>query len=190
MSKPFRRFSVVTLGAVSVLFVGAQARAEALDVDWKLYGGITRAGREWCFYDSGSATQAPTGYVRVWTKCISERKLNATLGPSPLGKAIMDRSAQLAAQQYQPPILAYEEEPGLERALIVVYENAADIGRLKSNSDIYYEVDCASARIRELSVSLIANGQRKSSDATSDWMYSPPESNGARLMKMACSLKQ
>lgn len=53
------------------------AFAQSTTVDWKLYGGASFAGEAVCFYDAEGVTQEPVAQIRVWTKCLGQKDLDA-----------------------------------------------------------------------------------------------------------------
>jgi hypothetical protein len=172
------------------LFAGASgAEAQGSDVDWKLYGGIgPPVGEESrCFYDAKGLTQQLAGHIRVWTKCLLEKDLDATLENDLEGKrTIAEATAKKVARYYVPPIATIWSTDASAAMRITAYEEVADIAFLQPQSEILYELNCPERMLRELSISLNTNGQLKSSKQPSDWRHVPPEGNASLLLKILC----
>ena len=64
-------------GAILLALASATSQAQASDVDWKLYGyAAVQQGGEVCFFDAMGVAHAADGNVRVWTKCLSQKKMD------------------------------------------------------------------------------------------------------------------
>lgn len=159
------------------------ANAVSAEVDWKLYGGIDGMR---CFYEKTGIRQLPDHLVRVWTKCLRQRDLDAFDVTKAANKAVLESSAQHVAHYYVPP-LALVEDATLDQVLtITMYEAVASLGRIEAQVSIYYEMNCQERMIRELSLSATLKGRSQTSDRPTAWRYVPPEGNAARLVQMLC----
>ena len=65
----------VTIGAALLVLMGTTPSGQAMDVDWKVFGGASLSGSEICFYDAKGLVRTRRGFVRVWTKCLSQQDL-------------------------------------------------------------------------------------------------------------------
>ena len=176
----------VSILACCMLFgviAGAACLAQGLSVDWKFYGGAKLGddasgaklgddGKGICFYDAkGIVAQKADGHIRVWTKCLLQKDLDGIDPKTALGGKIIESAAEHMAHQ---------------SVTIVMYEQTANIGNLRPQSSILYELNCSDQMLRELSIDLQINGKSGSVHKPRDWSYIPPESNAARLAKLLC----
>jgi hypothetical protein len=63
----------------------------------------------------------------------------------------------------------------------------ANLAGLQPVAEFYYELDCSAQMARRLSTHLRVRGQDHFDPKASIWGYTPPESNGARLLKILCA---
>lgn len=54
---------------------------------------------------------------------------------------------------------------------------------------ILYELDCSQQMLCELSIEIDTDGKSGSKHTANEWKYVPPETNGARLLKILCKKK-
>jgi hypothetical protein len=176
-----------TLGSIVAVASTMACAAHAADVDWKVYGFASVAGPEVCFYEAISIARPPDGSVRVWTKCLAQKDLDAVDIKAEYGGKIVQNAARKMNRNYVPPIATVVETIDFDQATIITaYEETANISYIKPHSTIFYEFNCAEKMMRELSLRIETNGQYGSSDTPSAWKFVPPESNGARLIKLLC----
>jgi len=102
------------------------------------------------------------------------------------GGKILNNTAHKFLELYVPPIARIETIDADQRMTITQYEETANIGDLKPQSTILYELNCSERMSRELSMDFQVNGKSGALHKPSDWRYVPPEGNGARLLKMLC----
>jgi hypothetical protein len=95
-------------------------------------------------------------------------------------------AAQKYLQHYVPPIVKLENMGTDQRIDAIQYEVTADIGDIQPQATILYELNCSQKMARELSTDIVVNGKHGFRDKPSDWMYTPPEGNGTRLLQMLC----
>jgi hypothetical protein len=175
-----RQLVSLSLGLMT-LMGSALSGAHAADVDWKLYGAASfPAGEQWCFYDVQGVTQTPEGYLRVWTKCLQQKELDA-VDP----KQIVEDSAKRIISGYVPPIVVGDIMKFDQIPLIVPYEQIADANSINPTVRIYYELDCSQKRLHELSMRFSVNGKDKEANER-PWQFVSPEGNGATLLKLLC----
>jgi hypothetical protein len=175
--------------AISSLALAAMTdNAHALNVDWKMYGGVADAGQSVCFYDRNGLVKQPDGHIRVWTKCLPRKELDAAPRGKKFGSKIVENAATKFRLGYVPPIASLENMNTDQRVDVITYETTADISDVEPQATIFYELNCPQRMMRELSINLHVNGKRGSSDKPGDWKYVPPEGNGARLLSILCPL--
>ncbi len=160
--------------------------AAASDVDWKLYGGVSVAGPTFCFYDANSVGRTSSGYIRVWTKCLTQKALDGVDSKSDLNTKIVHNAARKIIEGYVPPIIVIGESEFKEIAGIVGYEETANLGALDPQARIFYELNCSERMMRRLSTSIHANGRSDFQDEPSKWEFVPPEGNATTLLKILC----
>ncbi|HEY2068597.1 MAG TPA: hypothetical protein VGG48_03495 [Rhizomicrobium sp.] len=158
--------------------------ASAADVDWKFYGGAstTYSGPAYCFYDERGIVRESNGFIRVWTKCLLQKNLDAPLAGNQKERAVIDMTASRIAHYYMPPITKVERMNFDQIMQVDTDEAIADVVRLDPPAQIFYELDCGQRKLRELSIIL----ESSSTDSPASWRNVPPESNGAALMTLVC----
>src|SRR5262249_5215529 len=80
----------------------------AADVDWKVYGFASLSGAEICFYELRSIIRAPDRHLRVWTKCLAQKDLDAIDITREFSGRILEDTAQKVARSYVPPFATVE----------------------------------------------------------------------------------
>jgi hypothetical protein len=175
------------IAAVPVLVIaaGSLSYAQAPDVDWKLYGGAAVSGQSLCFYEAKGITRQLAGHIRVWTKCLSKADLDAALDSDP-DKKIVKATAEKVARYYVPPIATIQNLDANDAMVMTGYEEVADLGNVRAQAQIFYEINCPDRMLRELSIDLHINGKVGAVDKPGDWKYVPPEGNAAILNKLLC----
>jgi len=175
-----------SIGAIAiVLFTIVAPRAglaQALDVDWKLYGGDTTGGISFCFYDANGVVRGPEDHIRVWIKCLSQKDMEGI----ELSKGSVEKSVKKLTAGYVPPIVVAGKMNFDQIVDITASEEIANTGLVKPLASIFYELSCSERRLRELSIHVHANGKSGSSDKPRDWKYILPEGNAANLLKILC----
>lgn len=158
--------------------------AIAADVDWKWYGGLASAikGEEYCFYEERGLVRAGQNIIRVWTKCLLQRDLDAVSQKDIYWRAFIDMSASRIAHYYFPPIAKIEHLDSQQIEQIIAYETLADVSGISPDTQIFYELDCGQRKLRELHISV----GTQSTDVPTDWKNVPPEGNGANLISLLC----
>ena len=74
-----------------------------------------------------------------------------------------------------------------DRLALMWFEALANEDKISPRAMMLFEVDCADGRFRPLSVSIHPKGGPDShSTAAGNWDYTPPDSNGDRLMRLVC----
>ena len=165
--------------------------AQPSNVDWKLYGGTPAEGgarATLCFYEAKGIARETNGDIRVWTKCIAQAAMDALDTKSGLGKKIIDAAGEKVTHYYVPPFALVDDVNVQQIVDIVVSEAFADLAGVEPDATILMEVDCKRGMSRDLQVTIHRNGQMGASDRPGRWDYDPPESNGARLLKLVCML--
>jgi hypothetical protein len=91
-------------GAILLALASAISLAQASDVDWKMYGSAAvQEGGEVCFFDAMGVAHAADGNVRVWTKCLSQKKMDNIDIKHEFGGQILQNTLQKIFQYYIPP---------------------------------------------------------------------------------------
>ena len=108
------------------------------------------------------------------------------LGQGELAAEIIENAARKVLKGYIPPIAIVEDTNFDQATAIIEYEETANIGNLKTNAQFLYELDCPDRKIRRLSIHVRVGGKDVFDEKQSDWEYTPPETNGARLLTMLC----
>jgi hypothetical protein len=176
-------------GCVATLLVVFVVPAHSADVDWKVYGFASVAGAEVCFYEDRSVVRAPNGFVRVWTKCLSQKDMDGIDAEHDFEGKILENSARKIVRLYHPPFSWVEESVDYDKAtMITIDEEIANIAGVKPHTSIFYELNCSQRMLRELSMTIEINGQHHSSETPSQWHFVPPEGNGAWLLKILCTV--
>jgi hypothetical protein len=180
---------VGTLAYILFGVVASLGLAQALSVDWKYYGGvlIDGDGDSLCFYDAkGVVHGIPDGHIRVWTKCLLRKDMDRIDIKQDFNGKILQNTAQKVARYYAPPFAMVASIDENQAMAITQYEETANISYIKSQAQIYYELNCSERMMRELSIYIQANGKSGSRDKPTDWKYVAPEGNAANLLKILC----
>jgi hypothetical protein len=159
----------------------SQARyAQALDVDWKYYGGHWVGGLRYCFYEANSVVRTAGDHIRVWVKCLLHKDLEIIDIKRDFGGKIFQSTAEKMAKHYIPPFGTVEPSLDVDEiAEIVKYEEIANTAYPEPQASIFYELNCPERMLRELSISL----QRNRRDIPGNWKYVPPEGNDATFRR-------
>ena len=178
----------VTIGAALLSLMGTTALGQAADVDWKVFGGTSVSGSEICFYDAKGVVRMRRGFVRVWTKCLSQQDLEKVDVQHDFKGRIAASAARKRDNGYVPPIALIEDGIDFNKATVVaVYEETANIAPIQPRAIIFYELNCAGRMLRERSITIFANEVKLgSTKTTSSWHQIAAETNVAKLLKMLC----
>jgi hypothetical protein len=174
------------VGTVALLLWTVIPTAQALDVDWKVYGWAF--GDSVCFYDAKGLVRRSDGHIRVWTKCLAYKDFDSIDPKEDPGKTIVENSAQKVLRSYVPPIAMVDETIDFDKSIGIAWlEESANLSNIEPVARIFYEINCSEGMSQELSISLRdKNGKRGYLDKPGDWTHISPESNGARLRKILC----
>jgi hypothetical protein len=174
------------LSIALMAFAAITATAQAVDVDWKMYGGAPVLGPEICFYDAKGAVRTPERLVRVLTKCFSRKDFDDVDVDKDFAGRISKNAARKVQDGYAPPI-GLVEDIDVDHALVVaMYEEIANISGIEPQATISYEFNCPQKIMRELSIDLRDSRQRVSKNTPSNWRYVPPKGNEVSLLKILC----
>jgi hypothetical protein len=170
---------------IAVALHGTDAKAS--DADWKLYGTSTVHGYEdLCFFDMKGAVEGADKRIKVWTKCLHKEAMDAIDIKKDFDGKIMDNAARKVLARYIPPIALVEDVNFDQATSFVMFEEIADVANVQPAARILYELDCSQQMLRELSIEIDADGKSGSKHTANEWKYVPPETNGARLLKILC----
>jgi hypothetical protein len=167
----------------------AVALAQALSVDWKVYGAASVDGREACFYDAKGVVHGTDGHIRVWTKCLSIKDMENRNNEKDFGDKILGSTANKLEQHYVPPYATVETIDENKLMVIIAWEETANTGDISPHSQLFEELNCSEKMLRTLSIHLHVNGTSGSRDKPGDWQYVVPETNAARLIKILCPMR-
>ena len=179
--------NTVCWGTATLLTVGT-AFAQSPNVDWKYYSaGTTDREQIMCFYDAQGVRHGPQGHVRVWTKCLRQKDVEAVDIKKDFGGAILENTARKVASYYIPPIATVIETIDVNQMMAITKdEETADISDIPPLARIFYELNCPDRMMRELSISIDTDNGSGSVDKPGDWKNIPPEGGGAFLLKILC----
>jgi hypothetical protein len=173
---------LVALALLALITSGSNSLGA--EVDWKMYGGLSAEpdGNEYCFYEERGVIRPQAHSVRVWTKCLLQKDLEAFPPDKPYYRAEIDMGASRAAHYYLPPLSTIERMKPDQIMQTSIYETVADLADYEPKARIFYELDCRQKRMRELSISVGNNHI----EAPMPWKDVGPESNGANLLELLC----
>ena len=162
----------------------ADLHAQAVGVDWKLYGlaNIKTSGPTECFLESKGVTNWPDHHVRVWTKCLSQNDIDDLDSQKESLGQVMKNTAEKLERGYMPPLAQVRHIDANEIMVII----AANISSIQPQSRILYELDCAGQMTKELSIDIQVQGKSGKINSPGQWQYAAPETNGAALLKILC----
>ena len=167
-----------------VVLIASPRFAEASNVDWKFYGGADLVGavageHSICFYDENGVDRRSDGHIRVWVKCLPQKDLDAFDMEQARNKSILEETGRRVASYYVPPVGRLEDLNQGQALTITGYEVIADMGDIKPQAQIFYELNCSERMLRELSMHIESGGKSGSFDKPRDWRYVPPETVSA-----------
>ena len=132
----------VTIGAALLVLMGTTPSGQAVDVDWKVFGGASVSGPEICFYDAKGVVRTYRGLVRVWTKCLSQQDLEKIDVQHDFNGRIVESAARKTDNGYVPPIARIEDGIDLNKATVITrYEETANIAPIQPRASIFYELN-------------------------------------------------
>src|SRR5262249_14227932 len=142
---------VTRIGTVALILWTIIPTAQALDVDWKLYGwasvepigpspGKTQeAGGSACFYGATRVVRRCDDHVRVRTKCLLLQDMDSIDPNTDLGKTIVANSGEKVAQSYIPPIAMVDERIDFDKSVaITAYEETANVSGIEYAAKFFY----------------------------------------------------
>jgi hypothetical protein len=101
------------------------------DVDWKVLGVMEDNGSVVCFYDAKGVTREAEDRIRVWTKCLFKKDLDAVDIQKEFGGMILERAAEKLAKNYVPPAATIATIDADGRVGITAYEETANISQIE-----------------------------------------------------------
>jgi len=170
-----------TLPATAAVGVSPCSAAQGSNVDWKLYGSAHVDGENMCFFDAKGVVRSLDGHIRVWTKCLPQKRLD-----QPISDDIAKLTAAKLVDKYVPPIAMIEKMNPDQWMAITAYEVTADVNDIQPKSRILYDLDCDGQMIRELSLYAEKGGKEVFTEKPGAWEYVAPETNAARLSQILC----
>jgi len=165
--------------------------------DWKYFGVKKIKGEEGkLFYESESQEKTSEGYIRVWSKGITNSELERIMKKNE--KLIVEKSEKKLANNYTPPfalvhtvappkLFKNPEDINYNILDIITWEEVANCPETQPSEMIFYEINCNERKIRTLSViSYLNDGYVDSNETPGAWIYNPLESNDVTLKKILC----
>lgn len=171
----------LTATILTLILSAVTANAQALDVDWKMYGA---ASGDLCFYEAKGVSRTAAKLLRVWTKCLPQKDIDGINIEKDLGGKILENTARKVVDRYIPPIATIEDTGFDQGVAVIQYEQTANLSNLTPSARFLYEVDCPEQKLRELSIWVRDKG---SSDRERPWTHAAPETNGGRLVRLLCA---
>jgi hypothetical protein len=173
--------------ATVIAAIAMPAVAFASDTpEWR-YFGMTGDGKnsQYLFYDAAGIKPLPDNHVQVWTKGVRVADIDRPLDDKK-DKDIIDEAAERLVRAQMPPFASVVKLDRDQLVEIIAAETRVDLRFYSAPTKILYEVDCASDKLRELSIYLEIDGKHGNSDEPSRWHYIPPETNAASLVSLVC----
>lgn len=181
-----RFWTALWSAAALILVFGSGAIAQPRNVDWKLYGSATFTEPTLCFYDFKGIEYRPDTLIRVWTKCLRQRELDAIDAEKEFDGVLLENTARKVLDGYIPPIATVETIGSDQSMAITLYEEMADTGTIQPEASIFYELNCPERMMRELTISAEVRGKTQTDNEPGTWKHIPPEGNAARLLNILC----
>lgn len=161
--------------------------ANEVGVDWKLFGAVDYDdGNNFCFFDASGIVREPSGFLRVWTKCLSEKEIAGVDVQKQYREKITDETAQKIVDHYVPPFALVREIDASQALGITQHEVIANIANITPKSRVLIELNCHDQMVRELSLYVRTKYKPIYRNEPQDWQYSSPETNGNSLLKILC----
>jgi hypothetical protein len=174
---------------MALLMTAVLHGTEAQGADWKYYGTGTLQKNEsvMTYYDAGSIEHLADGHVKAWTKCISRSEVERTINLEEVTK----KAAHKIETGYVAPYILSNPQPQPNYDVnlrTTVWEEAANNDVIKPKLKVFYELNCKTKKIRNLSViRYIKDGRTETRSETDKWTNIGPETNSETLNKMLCS---
>jgi hypothetical protein len=166
------------------LTLASLARAE--DVDWKVYGSVpipVNQGGSVCFYEANGIVRTADKHLRVWTKCLAQKDLDAVDTKGEAGRKIVENATRKVIAHYVPPIALIDDIDSDQATAVIRYEETANIGGIPPQAQFFYEFNCPELMMRRLSAYV---PPKRRNDKPTAWEHIPPEGTGARLSEILC----
>ena len=171
---------------VAMLSLGfhALAYAQDADVDWKYIGNTDT---DTIFYDAKGIQRLPDGHIKVWSKTISDKSLDAYFAKTPINKTLVKAVAERIKSGYLPPVFKIITSPKLELVSVISHEYYANFVNSTPTGRIFWELDCKNQQTRFLSISFLKKGRWLSGPSEPEhWQPAAPETNSAHILKVLC----
>ncbi len=162
--------------------------AEAQGADWKYYGrgDLPKGETVMKYYDAESLERLPDSNVRAWTKDISLSEVERVMNLEEVTK----RAASKIKAGYVPPYILSnpKPEPGNDVNMrIIVWEEAGNYDVIKPKLKVFYELNCKTKKIRNISIISYKNDDKTEAGSDIDkWIQISPGSNSETLHKILC----
>ena len=165
--------------------------------DWQYFGANIVAQQQVLqFFDAESISRPSKDFVRVWTKAMRMKDFDHYFRSHK--QEVIQKAGGKMATGYSSSYLLlpevgkqFADETARKDAAIdlIVYEVVANAPEIRSQSKIYYEIDCVENRIKVLSMTLFADNAAstpKSGGSQRDYDFIVPDSAGQWLKSLVC----
>jgi hypothetical protein len=165
--------------------------------DWQYFGAnIVSQQQVLQFFDVESVTRPSKDLVRVWTKAMRMKDYDHYF-LSHKQKIIQNAGKKMATGYSSSYLLLPEVGKQFADATarkdaatdLIIYEVVANAPEVRSQSKIYFEIDCVGNRIKVLSMTLYADNAAstpKSGGSERDYDFIVPDSAGQWLKSLVC----
>jgi len=188
-----RRFEmIVGLAGLLLASLGYSRPAIGADADWKVFGATPGPGLDTIelYYDAGSVKVGSDGHVAVWAQGFSGDKLVDAIDNGPKSKTITDAGMKKLKSGYVLPFSRVQELDDEHYVTLVLEEVAVDIGAVKPEKRMLYEIDCPKAKMRQISITTFtSDGKISGSGGSMAWVDIPVASPGRFLSALVCVIK-
>jgi hypothetical protein len=180
---PHIKCLMFSISTILTCFAPANVFAQDTGVDWK-YIGDTKA--ESLFYDAKSIQRLSDGHIKVWSKTVSDKSIDAYLTKKPIDIKLVKEISEKIKSGYVPPISNFRILTQDNLMRVVSNEYYANNADATPTGRILWELDCKNQQSRFLSVSIFRKGNWLSSSNAEQWSPAAPETNSAHIIKVLC----
>jgi hypothetical protein len=163
------------------------AAAEEQPPDWK-YSGTNKAESSSellaAFYSAGEISRLPDGHIQVRTKSLGNDDLLRAFDS--MSREQIDAIRKRIANSYVPPYALDHKLSEGALVWVVAQEELANSASIQPRKLGLIEFDCSKRLSRELGMHVASAESPGSSDETSEWRRTPPESSASSLLAQVC----
>ena len=169
--------------------------------DWQYFGAnVVEKQQVLQFFDAESVSRPSKDLARVWTKSMRMKDYDRYYLSHK--QEVIQKAGQKIATGYSSSYLLlpevgkqFSDATAQKEAVVdlIVYEVVANAPEIRSQSKIYFEIDCAGNRIKVLSIVLYTDNAAstpKSGGSQRDYDFIVPDSAGQWLKSLVCLANQ